>query len=57
MGFAIGQSIGPLLSGILADSADGVRAGLALSVAVVLVGAVLFLGQRRHVPPVTKPLM
>lgn len=57
VGFAIGQSIGPLLSGILADSADGVRAGLALSVAVVLVGAVLFLGQRRHVPPVTKPLM
>lgn len=50
VGFAIGQSIGPLLSGILADSADGVRAGLALSVAVVLVGAVLFLGQRRHVP-------
>ena len=52
VGFAVGQSVGPILSGVLADSADGVRAGLALSVVVVLVGAVLFLGQRPHVPPV-----
>ena len=52
VGFAVGQSVGPILSGVLADSADGVRAGLALSVVVVLVGAVLFLGQRLHVPPV-----
>jgi predicted MFS family arabinose efflux permease len=48
-GFAIGQSIGPVLSGVASDSADGVHAGLALSVAILLVGAVVFLGQRPQV--------
>lgn len=48
-GFAIGQSIGPVLSGVASDSADGVQAGLALSVAILLVGAAVFLGQRPQV--------
>jgi hypothetical protein len=48
-GFAIGQSIGPVLSGVASDSADGVQAGLALSVVILLVGAAVFLGQRPQV--------
>lgn len=48
--FALGQSVGPVLSGVLADSADGVRAGIALSVAIVVLGAVAFLPQRRVLP-------
>lgn len=47
--FALGQSIGPVLSGVLSDSADGVRAGIGLSVAILLVGGALFLPQRRVV--------
>ena len=37
-----------ILSGVASDSADGVQAGLALSVVILLVGAVVFLGQRPH---------
>lgn len=45
-GFALGQCIGPIASGVLADRTDGVRAGLLLSVAILLVGAVTCLAQR-----------
>ncbi|MGC1733644.1 MAG: YbfB/YjiJ family MFS transporter [Pseudonocardiaceae bacterium] len=38
-GFALGQCLGPVLAGALADSAAGVRAGLLLSVTILGVGA------------------
>jgi predicted MFS family arabinose efflux permease len=44
--FAIGQCIGPLLSGALADRAGGLRLGLALSAGLLLLGALVALGQR-----------
>ena len=44
--FAIGQCIGPLLSGVLADRSGGVRLGLALSAGLLLLGALVALGQR-----------
>jgi predicted MFS family arabinose efflux permease len=37
--FAAGQTLGPLLSGALSDSAGGLRLGLGLSAGVLLVGA------------------
>ena len=43
--FAIGQVTGPLLTGALADSAGGLRLGLGVSAAVLLLGAVLALAQ------------
>ena len=44
-GFALGQCLGPILAGVLADSATGVRAGLLLSVIILAVGALLCLAQ------------
>ncbi|MFZ0873858.1 MAG: hypothetical protein WAN20_04855 [Pseudonocardiaceae bacterium] len=38
-GFALGQCLGPVLAGALADSAAGVRAGLLLSATILGVGA------------------
>lgn len=49
-GFALGQCIGPLLSGILSDSADGVRTGLLFSVLILVLGAVVSAFQPGHVP-------
>lgn len=43
--FAAGQVTGPLLTGVLADSAGGLRLGLGVSAAVLLLGAGLALGQ------------
>ncbi|MFD1731681.1 YbfB/YjiJ family MFS transporter [Deinococcus malanensis] len=43
--FALGQVAGPLLTGLAADSAGGLRLGLGFSAAVLLVGAGLALGQ------------
>lgn len=43
--FALGQVAGPLLTGLAADSAGGLRLGLGLSAAVLLLGAALALGQ------------
>ncbi|WP_233554551.1 YbfB/YjiJ family MFS transporter [Deinococcus cavernae] len=43
--FAIGQVTGPLLTGFLADSAGGLRLGLGVSAAVLLLGAGLALLQ------------
>ncbi|HEV7217215.1 MAG TPA: YbfB/YjiJ family MFS transporter [Chloroflexota bacterium] len=46
--FAIGQCIGPLLSGVLADRSGGLRLGLALSAGLLLLGALVALGQRQR---------
>jgi len=47
--FSLGQCLGPLLAGSVADTAAGVRAGLALSVAILALGAIIALLQRDHV--------
>lgn len=44
--FGVGQSVGPVLAGVLSDSSAGVRTGLVLSVALLAVGTVLSLFQR-----------
>lgn len=44
--FGVGQSFGPWLSGAVADRAGGMSAGLAVSAALLLLGAVLVLPQR-----------
>lgn len=44
--FGIGQCIGPLLSGALSDGANGVRAGLWLSVGILAVASIVALFQR-----------
>ena len=44
--FAWGQVMGPALVGFLADSAGGLRTGLALSAAVLALGAALAMRQR-----------
>lgn len=44
--FAAGQIVGPSLVGALADGPGGLRAGLAVSAGVLLVGAVVALRQR-----------
>jgi predicted MFS family arabinose efflux permease len=43
--FAAGQSLGPLVSGILSDGAGGLRAGLGWSAAVLALGAIIALVQ------------
>ena len=45
--FAAGQVAGPLLTGLLADRAGGLRLGLGVSAAVLLLGAALAWGQGR----------
>lgn len=44
--FGIGQSLGPVLAGVLSDGPSGVRAGLDLSVAVLVVAMLVALIQR-----------
>ena len=44
--FAVGQIVGPSLVGRLADGGGGLRAGLAVSAAVLALGAALALRQR-----------
>ncbi|PNY83028.1 MFS transporter [Deinococcus koreensis] len=48
--FALGQVGGPLLTGLLADSAGGLRLGLGVSAGVLLLGAGLALAQRSAAP-------
>lgn len=43
--FAIGQCLGPLLAGALADSPGGVRAGLLLAAGLLALGAIVALAQ------------
>lgn len=47
--FALGQCAGPLLAGVLSDGPAGVRAGLALSAAILAAGALVSLLQRERV--------
>jgi predicted MFS family arabinose efflux permease len=44
--FGIGQIIGPSLTGLISDGPGGIRAGLALSSAILLTGALTLLFQR-----------
>ncbi|MHB1942565.1 MAG: YbfB/YjiJ family MFS transporter [Acidiferrobacteraceae bacterium] len=48
--FGLGQSIGPLLSGLVSNGPDGIRSGLALSAAILILGALAALTQRDGVP-------
>lgn len=50
MAFALGQCVGPVLSGALSDGAGGVRAGLAIGAALLAVAAVAALVQRTAAP-------
>lgn len=47
--FSLGQCVGPLLAGALADTDAGVRAGLALSAVILLVAALAAVLQRDQV--------
>jgi predicted MFS family arabinose efflux permease len=49
-GFAAGQFAGPLLTGALADTSGGIRFGLAVSAAILALGAVTFLTQKEGHP-------
>lgn len=51
--FALGQCLGPVLAGALADSATGVRAGLTVSVGILIVGTLLALAQPHREPAPT----
>lgn len=46
--FAVGQCVGPVLAGALSDRPGGLIIGLALSVGVLLAGAVVALAQGRY---------
>ncbi|AFK57303.1 YbfB/YjiJ family MFS transporter [Tistrella mobilis] len=48
VGFAAGQSIGPLMSGLVADGADGIRAGLMLSILVMMAAILAAAFQRER---------
>ena len=47
-GFALGQCIGPVLSGVLADQPGGIKAGLSLSVIILAAAAAICLAHRPH---------
>ncbi len=49
--FAVGQCLGPVLAGVLSDGPAGLSLGLALSVGVLLAGALVALTQRHHETP------
>jgi len=55
--FAIGQILGPVATGWLADTFGGLLTGLALSVGVLMLGALIALAQRDEVyqEPVARP--
>ena len=48
--FGLGQSIGPLLSGLVSNGPGGIRSGLALSTAFLTLGAFAALTQRDVIP-------
>ncbi|MGH9056945.1 MAG: YbfB/YjiJ family MFS transporter, partial [Acidimicrobiales bacterium] len=48
--FALGQCLGPVLAGVLSDTATGLRAGLILSVALLGAGSVVALAQPKPDP-------
>lgn len=47
--FALGQCLGPILAGVLSDSATGLRAGMLVSVTLLAGAAVISLSQRSFV--------
>jgi predicted MFS family arabinose efflux permease len=49
-GFAAGQLAGPLVTGVLADTSGGIGFGLAVSAALLALGAVTFLAQKKGAP-------
>lgn len=49
--FALGQCVGPVLAGVLSDASSGLSVGLALSVGVLLAGAVVALTQKHRTMP------
>ncbi|MCL4433349.1 MAG: YbfB/YjiJ family MFS transporter [Actinobacteria bacterium] len=49
--FAVGQSLGPILAGVLSDGPAGLKVGLSLSVGLLLAAAVVSLAQRHHEYP------
>jgi predicted MFS family arabinose efflux permease len=48
--FAVGQSCGPVLAGVVSDGPAGLRLGLTLSAGVLAIGAVIALTQPRTAP-------
>lgn len=60
VGFALGQSVGPVLAGTLSDGSSGVRIGLVASVGLLLASCVVALAEpgarpRRPVPVTSVP--
>lgn len=53
--FALGQCLGPILAGVLADGPTGVRAGVTLSAAILAGATLLALAQRHREPPPADP--
>ncbi|MHB8262561.1 MAG: YbfB/YjiJ family MFS transporter [Acidimicrobiales bacterium] len=51
--FAVGQSLGPVLAGVLSDGPAGLRLGLSLSAGVLVAGALASLFQRHQ--EITRP--
>jgi predicted MFS family arabinose efflux permease len=49
--FALGQCLGPVLSGVLSDGSAGLSVGLSLSVGLLLAGSFVALAQRDHETP------
>ncbi|ETK37424.1 YbfB/YjiJ family MFS transporter [Microbispora sp. ATCC PTA-5024] len=48
--FSVGQAVGPLVSGLLSDSAGGIARGLWLSAVLLVLAAAAALFQREHSP-------
>ncbi len=55
--FALGQCLGPVLSGVLSDSPAGLSAGMSVSVALLLAGSFVALAQRHRETPRPEPAM
>jgi predicted MFS family arabinose efflux permease len=51
--FSLGQAIGPLVAGLLSDMDGGIRLGLWLSEALLLIAGAIALTQRQVEPPAT----
>ncbi len=61
VGFALGQSVGPILAGTLSDGPSGLRIGLVLSVALLVAACLVSLSEsgvraRRPMPTAVPPL-
>lgn len=54
--FALGQSAGPILAGVLSEGPSGLRLGLELSVGVLALASVVAFAQRHHIGDVPVPV-